>query len=134
MPHNLAIQAMGDWGLRLLDGLLAGGQDASLERWTSTRQIHISVVAPSCAFSWWGSLLMPTLTRGTERQLRRHFEYSLRPMRKETHWLKRTVNSPQEDFEFETMHRRLAVGRHDWSPSIEKQVASGKCQRGAAEA
>eukprot|EP00967_Tisochrysis_lutea_P146209 scaffold275623_cov14-Tisochrysis_lutea.AAC.1 len=73
-------------------------------------------------------------------------------MRKETHWLKRTVNSPQEDFEFETMynpltltphfldqnsnklHRRLAVGRHDWSPSIEKQVASGKCQRGAAEA
>eukprot|EP00983_Pelagomonas_calceolata_P012823 410129-Pelagomonas_calceolata.AAC.1 len=38
-----------DWRGRLLDGLLAGGQDASLQGWLAPRPIRISLVAPSCA-------------------------------------------------------------------------------------
>eukprot|EP00983_Pelagomonas_calceolata_P020024 632083-Pelagomonas_calceolata.AAC.1 len=40
----------GFWG-RLLDGLLTGGQDASLEGWLTTRRIRMSLVAPGCASS-----------------------------------------------------------------------------------
>eukprot|EP00983_Pelagomonas_calceolata_P096285 1158109-Pelagomonas_calceolata.AAC.5 len=40
MPCNLATQAMGQLGGRLLDGLLTGGQDASLEGWPKTCLIH----------------------------------------------------------------------------------------------
>eukprot|EP00983_Pelagomonas_calceolata_P081054 1155405-Pelagomonas_calceolata.AAC.1 len=49
MPPKITIRTMGDWGRRLLDGLLTGGQKTSLERWPTAHRIHISLVAPSCA-------------------------------------------------------------------------------------
>mmetsp|Transcript_5732 Transcript_5732/g.15317 ORF Transcript_5732/g.15317 Transcript_5732/m.15317 type:complete len:89 (-) Transcript_5732:72-338(-) len=65
MPCNLATQAMGQLGGRLLDGLLTGGQDASLEGWPKTCLIHVSLIAPSCAFRWWDSLFVPVQTTGS---------------------------------------------------------------------
>eukprot|EP00983_Pelagomonas_calceolata_P132480 1161871-Pelagomonas_calceolata.AAC.1 len=53
--HQTSIQfcnpSNGGLGGRLLDGMLTGGADASLEGWPETRRIHISLVAPSCASS-----------------------------------------------------------------------------------
>eukprot|EP00983_Pelagomonas_calceolata_P086174 1156712-Pelagomonas_calceolata.AAC.1 len=61
MPSNLAIQAMGDWRRRLLDGLLTGGQDASLEGWPTSLRILIGLVC---------SLAVP-LAGGTHCQCQR---------------------------------------------------------------
>eukprot|EP00983_Pelagomonas_calceolata_P045005 1139520-Pelagomonas_calceolata.AAC.2 len=70
---------MGEWRGRLLDGLLAEGQDASLEGWPTTRQIRISLVAPQASFasSWWGSLLVPALTVGPFLMHAGFFQHSL---------------------------------------------------------
>eukprot|EP00983_Pelagomonas_calceolata_P054202 1143614-Pelagomonas_calceolata.AAC.2 len=62
---------MGNWGGGYWTScLLAGGQDASLEGWPTTRRIRIILAAPSCTFSWWDSLAMsPLLHKATKQEV-----------------------------------------------------------------
>eukprot|EP00983_Pelagomonas_calceolata_P070680 1150879-Pelagomonas_calceolata.AAC.1 len=51
---------MRDWGRRLMDGLLTGGRDASLEGWPPSRRIRIGLFAPNCqGLANWKDSVLP---------------------------------------------------------------------------